>query len=169
MTNTNIEAPWHAFRKKVNALLGADHDIDIGEIYTPEDGTSDYAFDIEVRNHKKYSALDAVFPKVRKFGNVTLRINIYDEENAEKSEKSVELYTTVFDGNPVVNDIKKIQDVFGSHHGFIRFKPQVIQFFHDDGSDYDGNWSGLAQDIAKEVFPNAPAGIHFCSAPVNEP
>ena len=32
------------------------------------------------------------------------------------------------------------------------FKPQVVQFFDDDISDFNGNWSGLAQDIAREVF-----------------
>jgi hypothetical protein len=29
-----------------------------------------------------------------------------------------------------------------------------------------GNWSGLAQDIAREVFQNETRGIHFCTAPV---
>ena len=35
-------------------------------------------------------------------------------------------------------------------------------------SDFNGNWSGLAQDIAREVFTNDSSGIHFCTAGVNE-
>ena len=32
---------------------------------------------------------------------------------------------------------------YGTAHGFVRFQPEVIQFFGDDLYDYDGNWSGL--------------------------
>ena len=169
MRTTNIEAPWYEFQKKVNALFGQDPDIKVGEVYGPNDGSSDYAFDLEVRNHKKFIALDKVFPKFRRFGGVTLAINLFDEENGGAGEEAIELFATIFDGNPIVKDIKKSEDMTGTRHGFIRFKPEVIQFFHDDISDYNGNWSGLAQDIAREVFTDCPAGIHFCTAPADEP
>ena len=50
--------------------------------------------------------------------------------------------------------------------GFVCFKPQVVQFF--DISDFNGNWSGLAQDIAREIFGDEMRGVHFCTAAVGE-
>jgi hypothetical protein len=66
-----------------------------------------------------------------------------------------------------VKDIKDVVDFTGTRHGFVRFQPEVIQFFHDDISDYNGNWSGLAQDIAREVFEGEYRGVHFCTAEVS--
>lgn len=163
-----IEAPWYTFQKKVNALFERDKDITVGEVIEPEDEKTDYLFDIEVRNHEKFLALDRVLPKVKTFGNVTLGIVLYDEENAVGDEDRIALYQTIFDGNPIVKDIKDVMDYTGTRHGFVRFRPEVIQFHDDDIGDYDGNWSGLAQDIAAEVFDQELAGIHFCTAPVNE-
>ena len=166
MANVKIEAPWTAFQKKVKALFRDDSDIYVGDIYQPEDGRTQYAFDIEVLNHKKFLALDRVMPKTRSFGNVSLGITLFDLENG--TEDPLTLYRTVFDGNPNVKDFKEVTDFTGTKHGFVRFKPEVVQFFYDDISDYNGNWSGLAQDIAKEVFTDVPAGIHFCTAAVDE-
>ena len=163
-----LEAPWYTFRKKVNALFEQDPDITVGEVIESEDGKTDFLLDIEVRNHEKFLALDRVLPKVKIFGNVTLGIVLYDEENAQGEDDRVELYRTIFDGNPIVKDVREALDHTGTRHGFVRFQPEVVQFFDDDISDFNGNWSGLAQDIAREVFADEMAGIHFCTAAKNE-
>lgn len=168
MCNLAISAPWNTYQKKIKALFGRDPDIIVGEIIEPKDGSADYAFNLEVRKHTKYEALERVLPKVKEFGKATLRICLYDEENASVPDDAVSLYNTIFDGNPIVKDIREMTDQTGSRHSFVRFKPEVIQFFNDDASDYNGNWSGLAQDIAREVFEDEYRGIHFCTAPVNE-
>ena len=168
MLKFTLEAPWYTFRKKVNALFEQDPDITVGEIIESEDEKVDFLFDIEVRNHEKFLALDRVFPKVKTFGNVTLGIVLYDEENANGADDRVELYRTIFDGNPIVKDVREAMDHTGTRHGFVRFQPEVVQFFDDDISDFNGNWSGLAQDIAREVFADEMAGIHFCTAAKNE-
>jgi len=168
MMNLKLEAPWNTFRKKVNALFEHDPDITVGEICESENGKTNYAFDIEVRSHEKFVALDRVLPKVKQFGNVSVGITLYDEENTAGDGNRVDLYRTIFQGNPVVKDIKEAVDFAGTPHGFIRFKPEVLQFFDDDTSDFNGNWSGLAQDIAREIFESECAGIHFCTAALNE-
>ena len=168
MAKLKIEAPWYEFQKKVKALFQNDTDIYVGDIYQPEDGKTHYAFDIEVLNHKKFLALDRALPKTREFGNVSLGITLFDVENGSGVDDAITLYKTIFEGNPALKDFKEAVDFTGTKHGFVRFKPEVIQFFHDDISDYNGNWSGLAQDIAREVFTQAPAGIHFCTAAVDE-
>ena len=163
-----IEAPWYTYQKKLNALFERDPDIAVDEICESDDDRTDYILDIEVFNHEKFIALDRVLPKVLDFGNVTLGVYLYDEENGVEPEDDIALYETIFKGNPIVKDILTVDDRCGVRHGFVRFKPEVIQFFHDDISDYNGNWSGLAQDIAKEIFEDDLRGVHFCTAGVNE-
>ena len=162
-----IEAPWYTFRKKLNALFQEDPDIIVGEVYETEDGSIPFGIDIEVLDHDKYVALDRILPKVKIFGNVNVGITLFDEENTCDADIGIELFETIFRGNPIVKDIKAVEDFTDTKHGFVRFRPEVVQFFCDDISDYNGNWSGLAQDIAREVFGDA-RGIHFCTASVDE-
>ena len=168
MLKFTIEAPWYTFQKKVQALFERDADIIVGEITEQEDGRTDYVFCIEVSNHEKFLALDRLLPKVKTFGNVTLGILLFDEENNAGEDDRVALYRTIFKGNPIVKDVKDVTDFTGTRHGFVRFQPEVIQFFDDNISDYSGNWSGLAQDIAAEVFDCELAGIHFCTVDKHE-
>ena len=168
MLNFTIEAPWYTFQKKVNALFEQDPDITVGEIMEQEDGRTDYVFCIGVRNHEKFLALDRVLPKVHTFGNITLGILLFDEENDGLEADRIAIYQTIFKGNPIVKDVKDVTDFTGNRQGFVRFKPEVIQFPDDNIGDFDGNWSGLAQDIAMEVFDQEMAGIHFCTADKNE-
>lgn len=168
VSNMKLEAPWYSFQKKVKALFGQDPDIIVGELEEMTGGDAQYGFSIEIRNHEKFLAFDSVFPKVKTFGNVAVCITLYDEENGVKQDNAVETYRTIFDGNPLVKDVRDAVDFTGTRHGFVRFQPQVIQFFADNTADFDGNWSGLAQDIAREIFADEFRGIHFCTAAVGE-
>ena len=168
MKNLKLEAPWYTYQKKVKALFARDPEIKVGEVIEPEDARTDFRFDIEVRSHEKFLALDRVFPKTVQFGNVTMGICLYDEENDGGTVDALALYETIFSGNPIVKDVRLGTDHTGTAHGFVRFQPEVIQFFDDDLYDYNGNWSGLAQDFAREVFRDETRGIHFCTAPVDE-
>ena len=47
-------------------------------------------------------------------------------------------------------------------------KSELIQFPDDDTSDFNGNWNGLAEDIAREVFEEGYRGISFCTADKRE-
>ena len=161
MLNYSISSPWYTFQKKVRALFAGDEDYKVGDVRECEDFCADYEFDIEVMKHGKFVALDRVFPKVKAFGNVKLRINLFDVENG--GEGRLDLLRVIFDGNPSVDKIVEARDAADTMHGYVLFKPEVVQFFNDDLSDYNGNWSGLAQDIAKEIFEDM-AGIHFCTA-----
>ena len=93
---------------------------------------------------------------------------IFDEENGADVDDRIRLYETIFDGNPIVKDIKDVEDFTGTRHGFICFMPEVLQFEDDNLADYNGNWSGLAQDIAGEIFDQELLGIHFCTADKRE-
>lgn len=160
MLNLAIEAPWMTFHKKVKALFENDPDIHVGDMYDAE--KTNYAFDIEVKKHDKFIALDRLLTGVKTFGNVTVGIVLYDEENAENDVLG--LFKTLFDGNHIMDSIQTRVDQTGTPWNYILFKPEVIQFYDDDMTDYNGNWSGLAEDIAREVFENNDMGIFFCTA-----
>lgn len=161
----NMEAPWYSYQKKIAALFEHDRDIIVGPVEMNK-ATETYEMGIEVRNHQKFIALDTLLRKEVSFGNVKLVITLYDEENATNSVNTMMLYNTLFSDNPLVRDIIVNKDFTNTDHEFIRFEPEVIQFFNDDISDYNGNWSGLAQDIAKEIFYSpSESRIHFCTAP----
>ena len=164
MVNVKLEAPWYTHAKKLKALFERDPDITVGEIYEfPEGAEAQYGLDIEVRNHEKFVALDRALPSVKEFGNVKLAITLYDEENAAVNA-DISLYETIFAGNPILDRVEDVTDHTGTHLGYVIFKPEVIQFFDDDISSFSGKWSGLAQDIADEVF----RGVYFCTADVNK-
>lgn len=168
MIQTTLEAPWYTFRKMVNALFERDASIVVGDIYEAKDGEPfDYAFDIEVTDHEKAMALERMMPSIKTFGAVTLAIFIFDEENNEL-QNGTEVFEKIFKDNPIVKDYKNVTDRAGVLHSFVRFKPEVIQFFDDDMTDYNGNWSGLAEDIAREVFCLTSGGLNFCTAAVEE-
>lgn len=163
MINLRLEAPWYTYQKKLFALFERDPDILVGDLIQNDDSDSDYVINIEVMNHEKFEALDRVLPTYKYYGNVSVRILLYDEENNDVMP-GIDLYETIFKDNPILEDIRTLKDASGFDHGYVRFKPEVVQFFDDNISDYNGNWSGLAADIAKEVFENDSTGMHFCTA-----
>lgn len=167
--NLNLASPWYTYQRKIKALFRHDDDIEVGDVFELDDPVADYAFDIEVKNHEKYIALDRVLPKVRAFGNVRIAIFLYDEENGVEQDSET-LFRTIFDGNPALSEIVTAEDFTGTKHTYVLFRPEVIQFYNDDISDLNGNWSGIMQDIARDVFADDARGIHFCTSPhVGEP
>ena len=164
MFMVKLSAPWCTYQKKVKALFELDPDIDVKEV-TEGTGDCDYEFDIVVRNHDKYNALKTLMETRVEFGNVTLGVHIFDAYKQE-TEFDIAMLKTLFDGNGLVKDIKVITDSALAKHYYVRFQPTVVQFFNDDLSDFNGNWSGLAADIAREVMP--VAGVNYCTADVRE-
>ena len=167
MLNVKLEAPWYTWRKKAAALFEADPDIIVGEVYEIDNDDVQYGVDIEVRNHEKFAALDRVLPNVKEFGNVRLAITLFDEENSAVNPDAA-LYETIFKGNPILDRVEDTVDHTGTRIGYVIFKPVVKQFFDDNLMDYHGNWSGLAQDIANDVFDNDFRGVYFCTADLKE-
>lgn len=154
-----IESPWARFVKMLKALFDADPEITVGDIH--EDETADFAVDIEVKNHEKFMALDRLLPGVKTFGAVTLRLVLFDEEN--RAVNPAELFKTLFRGNPILRDVVTRTDPAGVPWSYVVFEPRVLQFFDDNLADYQGNWSGLAQDIAPEIFEGNAGAVHFCT------
>lgn len=160
MMNLKIEAPWQTYGKELKALFAMDKEIDVSEVYEAENADFDFVVDVSVLNHEKFVALDRALVKRVTFGNVTLHVNLFDMEN---ESVDVDIFKTIFDGNPIVQDIVTKRDVTGTDWHYICFKPEVVQFFDDDMSDVNGNRTELAEDIARDVFADH-LGVYFCTA-----
>lgn len=170
MMNVNVEAPWYTFLKKVQALFEGDPEIVVEPDLTElEGGNHDYALMIGVKNHEKYLALDRMMRKEHTFGNISVEVMLFDEENTANEENDrIELYRTIFKGNRIVRDVKEQTDFTGTKFGYVRFEPEVIQFDDDNTADYSGLWNGLAEDIAREVFVDEFCGVYFCTVDKRE-
>lgn len=165
-----LSSPWSTFNKMLKVLFERDPSITVGDVYeTDEKSKANYGMDIEVRNHEKFLALEKLLPKVKKFGNVTMQIVLFDEENNNLNTVDDEIasFVTVFKDNPIFRNAVISTDIAQTKHGFVLFEPEVIQFFDDVLFDYNGNWSGLAEEIAREVFDTG-INIHFCTAQVKD-
>ena len=166
MENYKISPPWVTYHKKLMALFEGDPEIQVEPIIPESDGV--YTVNIVVYSHKKYCALAAVLKNEVVFGNVTLKILLYDKENNTVVLDPIELYKVIFKDNEKVDEIREVEDVTGVHHCFVMFKPEVTQFFNDNFYDLNGLWSGLASDIAIEVLAENCPQIHFCTSPVKK-
>lgn len=162
-SNVSISPPWCEYAEKLKALFKGDPRVSVGEIgdtQTP----GHKALSIEVLTHKKFVALEKILPKKVTFGNISLEILLFDKENTTPEDNIYALYKDAFAGNYAVEKVIETTDATGLPHLYICFKPEVVQFYNDNMGDYYGNWNGLAQDIAREVFDKAPLGVHFCTA-----
>lgn len=160
-----VSPPWNEFVSKLKVFFENDDDVIVHDL---EDGH--YTLIIDVKNHAKFKALDELLPIAKKFGNVTLFIEVHDVASELSTMPNYfSLFSTLFEGNKSIKRVLKCEDPAGTEHVFVMFKPEVKQFFNDNLFDINGLWSGLNQDIAREVFEEAAnAGVHFCTDSVEE-
>ena len=166
MGNLNVEAPWERFAKQLHVLFEGDECIDVGLPMEYEEGS--YFLRITATTEEKYNALAKRLPVERDYGNVTLHIMVC-LQGADTTILALKDYETIFKGNTAFMDVKKSQRDYGMpQRGYVRFWPEVMQFYDDNLADADGLWSGLAQDIAADVFREKWGDVCFCTAPKEE-
>ena len=73
------------------------------------------------------------------------------------------MFKTLFAGNPIVMTMETHTDPAGGQWNYVVFTPEVVQFYNDNLADYHGNWNGLAEEIAYEVFEENSRGVYFCT------
>lgn len=169
--NAKLEAPWYSYQKKIAKLFEHDKYIEVTPVKLIVDDAGEpdhYEFTIHVYRHLKAEALKLLLIDGIMFGNVRLVINIVDHEEHIDENNLIAVYTALFNDNDILRDIKTFTDAAGVEHTYVRFNPRVVQFMDDDISDYNGNWSGLPAEIAREVLEEK-VGSNFCTAPINTP
>ena len=68
-----------------------------------------------------------------------------------------------FDGNEIIDDV--VQDTgLTRDMNYVVFRKEVAQYYNDNIQSVDGFSSTLYEDIAREIFKDAPAGTFFCTS-----
>ena len=109
---------------------------------------------------EKANALYQILPAERTFGNITVRVKIIPANPEDKFTESI--FEAAFNGNPVVNYVKTVDNILRGKVSFVVFKPDVVQFYNDNMADINGMRSTLYEDIAREIFP-PNLEIHYCT------
>lgn len=151
-----LQPPWNAYVNKIKALLENDPEIRI------EYNEATPAVMLYVENSVKADALQQLLGTEKTFGNVSLTITVIPAN--KEFEGKVDILEAALKGNPIVTQIESY-DAFGDKMTFCEFKKEVIQFPNDDFSDRYGNYNGLAEDIAREIFVGAIIPqINYCTS-----
>ena len=160
----NLVSPWEIYRKELMALFESDDDIIVEEIIS-------YDLAIKVYKHRKFEALSKLLPDSVAFGNVTLRIYVYDMENSKYDEPDYSrLFNDLFEGNDIFDEMLGVVDAPGVKHLFAAFKPKAVQFYADNLQDPFGNKTMLAQDVAKDILgPMCESNVQFTSSLISLP
>ena len=149
-----MKSPWEIYYSEIETLFGQDPDITIEKDF---DDDEDKVITLKVENTDKADALEELLPAIREFGNINVEICIVPA-NREKEE--IDLFKDAFRDNPVFSFVLS-QTRAGVPYDFVVFKKAVAQYYNDDLSDVNGFYSGLYQDIAKDVFKDAR--VKFCT------
>ena len=160
-TGLKLSPPWQTYAHELEALFEGDQDVKVSKIMTDSDGA--YVVNVEVMDHRRFIALEKLLPDEKIFGNVMLKIRLYDVENkTEEKEDILEVIRDAFDGNPNFKGCVSQIDQIGTKFNYAVFACKVVQFFNDNYmQDYAGNWSGLMSDVAHDVLGDID-GVFFC-------
>lgn len=148
-----LVSPWEEYFNQLVAFFKEDDGVKVEFEYDK------MLIKIYVDGDAKAEALSKLLPTSKKFGNVEVGINIIPA-NTESSR--VSLLRKAFEGNKAVVDIETISDVSSNDFSFVIFRPQIVQYYNDNLSDFNGICSILYQDLAKELF-GVSEGVFFCT------
>ena len=157
MKNIKMSAPWYIYFEQLKALFEQDDEVDL-DIIEEDEG---YKIEIFVADDIKAEAIAKLLPEKKVFGNVEVLIYVYPSTN--ERDGWIETFADAFEGNPIIEDILPYS---GPAHdqNFVVFKKEVVQYYSDNIQSVDGVTSTIYEDIAREVFEDAPGGIFFSTA-----
>ena len=152
-----LSSPWITYFRKIEALFDKDPEVMVDF----EDDTC--TLKVYVDNQGKAEAIDALLPDFIDFGNVEMTIQVIP---ANGTDPRLELFRKAFEGNGAVVGIETVDDSIPLLGGnsYVLFAPEVVQYFTDDLSTYDGFESTLYEDIASELLSVGDSRVFFCTA-----
>lgn len=157
-----LSSPWQIFGKKVKAFFEYDPDISVDDIV---DNDGKIVLNVHCNELKKLAALGHLLPRSKTFGNIEMIINVIsDDPNSTKKALSI-----LCEGNAAMRDVKEVEGTgLAPARTYVRLEPELIQFFADDLTSYDGYETVLVEDVAREVFEGVDPSISFCTARIGE-
>lgn len=147
MAKLKLSPPWSIFYDEIRAMFAKDPEV---KVVMDEDHYTVYVF---VNNAKKSAALARILEQEKKFGRITLKVQVPppDEATTYAFEDGVDLYRSAFENNLRLSYVQPKTSIFDTSF-YVVFENEVIQYFNDDISDINGQCSTLAEDIARDIF-----------------
>ena len=156
--NVDLSAPWITYYEKLYLLFKKDPEVSVA---FKQNGDGDKKIEIYVSNNRKAEAISKILPCYVSFGNVIVPIIVLPGNMEE--EEWIYDFMDAFDGNEIIDDI--VQDMgLTRDMNYIVFKKEVAQYYNDNIQSVDGFSSTLYEDIAREIFKDAPFGTFFCTS-----
>ena len=152
--NVKLAAPWVTYFRKIEALFGADPDVDVRLDEEKK------VITLYVSGEDKADAIAQLLPFQKEFGNVTVQINVVPANREEY--QTIDLINLAFKGNPNLSYIETVDGIFSNKINYVVFKNEVVQYFNDNLNDIHGLTSTLYQDIAKDIF-GTNKDVCFCT------
>ena len=155
-----LSAPEYTLQKKVNAMFGKDPDI----VVTNLTGSGKSCkFDVNVKNVKKAAAIKAILKSPVSYGNTLITINVNGPDGKTVEQSNLDAATTLnnaFSGNPIFQSVQTAS----FYSLYCVFSKPVIQFFNDDLSTYNGYYSAITSDVARNILATTVSGtdINYC-------
>ncbi len=156
---SGIQEPWVTTYNKIYALFGNDLDLTISNLNERTPGN--YVIIISSQNNAKLESIKKILKNHFDFGNVTLDIEFIPENDDEKITDSD--FRNAFNCNENLAEVRSIETPDGFHRTYVVFEKEVVQFYNDDLTDLYGNYNGLMEDIARELFNEVDASISYCT------
>ena len=163
----SLTPPWETYRNMLIGIFERDPEVTVKELEKNDEDAENatYNITVEVSNHIKFVGMLELLNQSITMGNITLEIHVVDvSTDTSMIQQGI---AAVFADNPLVNKIVDVEDQTLCNHRFVVFNPEVIQFHNDDLSDYKGNFTELAADVAKKLFTVDPL-TQFCTVDVKE-
>lgn len=157
-----ISSPWMTYYKKLVALFGDDPEL---EVSWKEEGAEKSVI-IASTNTFKIMALEKLLDPKITFGNITLTVKCLVKDGSEDSASAI--FRTAFAGNPHISEVIDQKTMGCIEQTFVLFKPEVIQFFNDDITDYYGNWNGLAEDLMRDVIKQEFVNVNIGTSRISQ-
>jgi len=155
-----LAPPWITYLNEIQALFDGDPQIACNIDWKKP------SIVLAVSNGDKAAAIAKLLPSEKKWGNITMTIDVDGPMSNRAFTSSKELYETAFSGNPAFAYCvaPAEEGYFFVDFVYVVFKNCVVQFFNDNLNDAHGLVSTLYQYIADDVFEGCtPMGVHYCT------
>lgn len=157
MAKIKLAPPWVTFAKETAEMFR--HDPEVHVVFDDEN----YRLTLYVDSGAKAEALSQLLPDQKKFGNVTLYVNVVPANGFVGVPTAMaDVFQTAFKGNDAFSFVKRIRGIFTNDLTYVVFKNKVVQYFNDDLGDIYGQCSTLYENIAHNLF-GVMEGVFFCT------
>lgn len=151
-----LSPPWDAYWRELNGLFMNDPQITVKPIEKADGG---YSIKIYVDDQAKYEALATILKSEKKFGNVTLEIQIIPADTTLKApeitpsvEEYLKYFETAFKDTGRVVGTQVVVTPTGTKIGYVITEAGIYQFFNDDLTTLYG-WTTLTiEQLFRDVF-----------------